>query len=232
MRQLLGELRQNALWPGDEPPGLVLSGGGGKGTYEFGCLEALRDANLKDFSRIAGISVGSLNAALVAQGDLAAARQIWSEISLPKLLQLRFVSVYRRVPARPAAESLLRTPPRPQRAQSHSPPGLGGSQRRSPCETAREFGPAASDRGPQARTEDGLRQPSPVSCHQRCSRAPRVDRKSGHDRCPKSPRPHQCCPNRMESAGACPRVHPPDDPPLDLVRPVGSAYGANSTPCV
>lgn len=87
----VAELGQRAPWHGTEPPGLVLSGGGGKGAYEIGCLEALRDAGLSRFSAIAGTSVGALNAALVAQGDLEAARQVWTTISRSKVL--RFLGV-------------------------------------------------------------------------------------------------------------------------------------------
>ncbi len=70
------------------PPRLVLSGGGGKGAYEIGCLRALERLGVSNFSEIAGTSVGALNAALVAQGGLRAACGIWERISLGRVLTL------------------------------------------------------------------------------------------------------------------------------------------------
>lgn len=86
MRRRLVDVGKRLHWSGGEELGLVLSGGGGKGAYEIGCLEALRDAGIKDFSTIVGTSVGSLNAALVAQGELDTARRIWKTISRSKVL--------------------------------------------------------------------------------------------------------------------------------------------------
>src|SRR5438105_1684310 len=85
MRMRLRALRQNPealrriqLFATDI--GLSLSGGGGKGAYQIGCLRALRAFHINQFSAIAGTSVGALNAALIAQGDLLVAKRIWSKI--------------------------------------------------------------------------------------------------------------------------------------------------------
>lgn len=60
--------------------GLVLDGGGGKGAYQIGVWRAMRDYGLdQQISAIAGTSVGGLNAALIINGDLEKAFQIWSE---------------------------------------------------------------------------------------------------------------------------------------------------------
>ena len=48
--------------------GLVLAGGGGKGAYQMGAWKALREMNIT-FDAIAGVSIGSINGALIAQGD-------------------------------------------------------------------------------------------------------------------------------------------------------------------
>lgn len=46
--------------------GLVLSGGGGKGSYEIGVWRYLKEIGLdKKISVISGTSVGGLNAALI-----------------------------------------------------------------------------------------------------------------------------------------------------------------------
>ncbi len=66
---------------------LVLSGGGGKGAYELGCLRALRDNHISEFHAIAGTSVGALNASLLAQDGLSAAKKIWHDISFGQVLR-------------------------------------------------------------------------------------------------------------------------------------------------
>lgn len=67
--------------------GLVFVGGGGRGAYHIGVWKALRDAGLDTFiSCVAGTSVGGLNAALFVQGDYEKAVNIWSNISVEKIL--------------------------------------------------------------------------------------------------------------------------------------------------
>lgn len=62
--------------------GLVLEGGGGKGAYQIGVWQALRELGIEDHIRvIAGTSVGALNAALFLQGDLRRAKDLWFQIS-------------------------------------------------------------------------------------------------------------------------------------------------------
>lgn len=49
---------------------LVLSGGGTKGIYQVGVLKAMKDIGQYNFDKVVGVSVGSLNAAMIVQGDL------------------------------------------------------------------------------------------------------------------------------------------------------------------
>lgn len=58
--------------------GLVLSGGGGKGSYEIGVWKYLKEIGLdKKISVISGTSVGGLNAALMGTEDYENAECIW-----------------------------------------------------------------------------------------------------------------------------------------------------------
>ena len=61
--------------------GLMFSGGGGKGAYEVGVWKALEELNLASYIfAVSGTSVGALNAALFAQGDLGKAESAWLEM--------------------------------------------------------------------------------------------------------------------------------------------------------
>lgn len=69
---------------------LVLAGGGAKGAYQVGCWKALRQCGLSRFHAIAGTSVGSLNAVLVAQDDFDKAQSIWHDMSLARVLRFHW----------------------------------------------------------------------------------------------------------------------------------------------
>jgi len=56
---------------------LVLSGGGAKGAYQLGVLEHLIKNKGFDFQILAGVSVGALNATMVAQGDYDRLKELW-----------------------------------------------------------------------------------------------------------------------------------------------------------
>ena len=62
---------------------LVLAGGGGKGAYQIGAWRALRELGVS-FDAIAGVSVGSINGALIAAGDYEKAVEMWNNVSLDK----------------------------------------------------------------------------------------------------------------------------------------------------
>ena len=66
---------------------LVLSGGGAKGAYQIGAWKALDNAGFK-FSAVSGASVGSLNAALVAQGDIERADHLWEKIEIKNVVDV------------------------------------------------------------------------------------------------------------------------------------------------
>jgi NTE family protein len=62
---------------------LVLAGGGGKGAYQIGAWRALRELGVS-FDAIAGVSIGSLNGALIASGDYDKAVEMWKSVSVDK----------------------------------------------------------------------------------------------------------------------------------------------------
>ena len=60
-----------------KPYGLILAGGGAKGAYQIGAWRALRELGIT-FEAIAGVSIGAINGALIAQGDYDRAVELWS----------------------------------------------------------------------------------------------------------------------------------------------------------
>ncbi|HEV8286659.1 MAG TPA: patatin-like phospholipase family protein [Chitinophagaceae bacterium] len=66
---------------------LVLSGGGAKGAFELGALEYIKEnkPSFFDFRIIAGVSVGSLNAIMLAQDKFTELQKLWTEISNNKV---------------------------------------------------------------------------------------------------------------------------------------------------
>lgn len=70
----------------DNTTALVLSGGGAKGAFQAGALEVLREAGYT-FDAISGVSVGSLNGAMLASNQFTRLLEIWREISPSKVLQ-------------------------------------------------------------------------------------------------------------------------------------------------
>lgn len=63
--------------------GLVLAGGGAKGAYQMGAWKALREMGIT-FDAIAGVSIGSINGALIASGNFDKAMEMWQTVSLDK----------------------------------------------------------------------------------------------------------------------------------------------------
>ena len=73
----------------DSKLGLVLAGGGGKGSYEIGVWKYLREIGLDTkISVISGTSVGGLNAFLIAYNDFNIATQIWSKEISTRILDV------------------------------------------------------------------------------------------------------------------------------------------------
>jgi len=70
--------------------GLVLAGGGGKGSYQMGVIKAMEHIGLTKYIQgVAGTSVGALNGALLLNGDIEKACQVWENISPNKILSIK-----------------------------------------------------------------------------------------------------------------------------------------------
>ena len=70
--------------------GLVLSGGGAKGSYEAGVFKTLWELNLVDNVKvISGTSVGSVNALLFAMNDRKIIKDSWSSITYSRFIRLQ-----------------------------------------------------------------------------------------------------------------------------------------------
>lgn len=67
--------------------GVVLEGGGAKGSYQIGAWKALREAGIR-IKGIAGASVGALNGAMLCMDDLEKAEYIWENISYSKVMDV------------------------------------------------------------------------------------------------------------------------------------------------
>lgn len=67
--------------------GLVLEGGGAKGSFQIGAWKALKEAGVR-IKGIAGVSVGALNGALICMDDLKNAERIWREISYSTVMEV------------------------------------------------------------------------------------------------------------------------------------------------
>lgn len=74
----------------DRPATLVLSGGGGKGAFQVGAERVLREERGFRWERIFGVSVGALNATLLAQQAYSQLRELW--------LRIREEDIYRKYP--------------------------------------------------------------------------------------------------------------------------------------
>lgn len=67
--------------------GIVLEGGGARGSYQIGAWKALREAGIK-IRGIAGASVGALNGALICMDDLEKAEEIWENIRYSQVMDV------------------------------------------------------------------------------------------------------------------------------------------------
>ena len=85
---------------------LVLGGGGAKGAYEVGVIEALEHLGIRAGS-VYGTSIGSLNAAMYALGDMPALRALWETIRLSDVVTPESVALAEE------AEAIFSRPDRP-----------------------------------------------------------------------------------------------------------------------
>lgn len=70
---------------------LVLSGGGAKGAYAFGCLKAFKERNIH-FDAVSGTSVGGLNALLWSTKSLSEGQKLWDELSFSTVYPVRLLN--------------------------------------------------------------------------------------------------------------------------------------------
>ncbi len=69
--------------------GLVLCGGGSKGSYEMGAWKALKELN-EEFEIVTGTSIGCLNAAMYAQKQYDACLELWNKIEVGMIMESGF----------------------------------------------------------------------------------------------------------------------------------------------
>lgn len=67
--------------------GLVLEGGGTKGSYHIGAYSALVDLGI-EIGAIAGTSIGAINGAMFLQGDLDLCRELWENIDYSMIIEM------------------------------------------------------------------------------------------------------------------------------------------------
>jgi NTE family protein len=78
---------QKAYYKEDGMYGLVLEGGGCRGSYQAGACKALHEMGIR-FSCVAGTSVGALNGAMIAQGDIDRMYDLWHDVNPSKVFRL------------------------------------------------------------------------------------------------------------------------------------------------
>lgn len=64
---------------------LVLGGGGAKGAYQIGAIDALEEMGVRALSAY-GTSIGAINAAMYAQGSIDEARALWASLRMDDLI--------------------------------------------------------------------------------------------------------------------------------------------------
>lgn len=65
---------------------IALSGGGSRGAYELGVWTALRENHI-DYQLVTGTSIGSLNGALMAQGDYELTNELWHTLTIDMVME-------------------------------------------------------------------------------------------------------------------------------------------------
>ncbi len=66
---------------------IALAGGGSKGIYQIGAWKALQELGI-EFEAVAGTSIGAINAAFMAQGDIDRAISMWRNIRFDQCIRL------------------------------------------------------------------------------------------------------------------------------------------------
>lgn len=65
--------------------GLVFEGGGAKGAYQIGVWKYINERNIK-INGVVGTSVGAINSAAFAMGDIDSAIKMWKDLSFEKIV--------------------------------------------------------------------------------------------------------------------------------------------------
>ena len=80
--------RQKSQTSGTGKTALVLSGGGSRGAYQCGAWRALIELGIP-IDMVVGVSVGSLNSAMVVQGDPFLASELWRKLVTDKVFDVK-----------------------------------------------------------------------------------------------------------------------------------------------
>ncbi|SHK02376.1 patatin-like phospholipase family protein [Tepidibacter formicigenes] len=75
--------------------GLILEGGGSRGSYQIGAYKALKELGI-DFDGLAGTSVGALNGAFIIQGEFKKAEELWTTIE-PQMVMNIDMEVFEKI---------------------------------------------------------------------------------------------------------------------------------------
>ncbi|NLU91360.1 patatin-like phospholipase family protein [Chitinophaga sp. Ak27] len=70
---------------------LVLAGGGAKGAYAFGCMQAFKEAGI-EFDVVAGTSVGALNAFLWSADAMEKGEDLWNNLSFSTIYPVKILN--------------------------------------------------------------------------------------------------------------------------------------------
>lgn len=71
--------------------GVVLAGGGAKGSYQIGVWKALDELGIR-IGAVAGTSVGALNGAVMVQGNFNIAYEMWNNIDMQSVIDFEGIS--------------------------------------------------------------------------------------------------------------------------------------------
>ena len=67
--------------------GIVLEGGGARGAYHMGAVKAILEKGY-NITGVTGTSIGSVNGAMIAQGDFEVAYNVWKNIKYTTLFNI------------------------------------------------------------------------------------------------------------------------------------------------
>src|SRR5690554_3460011 len=66
--------------------GVVLEGGGAKGSYQAGAYRGISENGL-EISAVAGTSIGALNGAMIVQGEIETCIDLWNDIRYSDIIR-------------------------------------------------------------------------------------------------------------------------------------------------